>query len=204
MHTAGYSLILKGFGSGMGLIVAIGAQNSFVLSQGIRNNYPYIIALVCIGCDALLITAGVCGVGNIVSASPFWERFLGLAGALFLFVYGARALSSVFRHGTLGCIQQDQLSFPAAIGTTLSITLLNPHVYLDTLVLMGTLATAQGEEGQWYFAWGAILASTCWFFMLSFGGQRLGPIFSRAYTWKILNACICLVMWSIAYSLVVS
>lgn len=202
--TVAWAAIGQGFATGMGLIVAIGAQNSFVLTQGIRRNHHLVIGLICIACDALLIAAGIGGMGQMVAAMPHLGHWLRWIGALFLLAYGALALRSVFRTGQLTVQQRPLLSRRAAVVTTLALTLLNPHVYLDTVVLMGALSSGHAGLGRWCFGLGAILASTLWFAGLSLGGGLLAPLFARPLAWKMLDALVCVTMWGIAWSLVAS
>jgi len=194
----------QGFGIGGGLIVAIGAQNAYVLSQAVRRNYLIIIPLICIICDAVLIAAGVSGVGTFVASSP---RLTGVAtwgGAAFLFWYGARALRSALRGDRLEADRAAAPTLKAAVGATLAVTLLNPHVYLDTVVLLGSVSGQYDQSGRFLFAAGAISASILWFFSLSFGGRMLAPLFKRPLAWRVLDALVCTVMWTIAVSLVLN
>ena len=192
----------KGFGVGAGLIVAIGAQNAFVLSQGIRRNHGIVIPLICSTCDAILITLGVCGVGSIVASNPGLAKATTWGGALFLFWYGLNALRSAMRPGSLETGHQVSGTLTATIAATLGLTLLNPHVYLDTMVLIGTIGSQFMGEERRLFAMGAILASFVWFFGLSMGGRVLAPLFKRPVAWRILDSLVGITMWSIAASLV--
>ncbi len=194
----------QGFGMGGGLIVAIGAQNAYVLSQAVRKNYILIIPLICIVCDAVLIAVGVSGVGTMVAESP---RLAGLAtwgGAAFLFWYGARALKSALQGGSLEADRAAAPTLKAAVLATLAVTLLNPHVYLDTIILLGSVSGQYSKTGRIVFGVGAISASILWFFFLSFGGRMLAPLFRRPFAWRVLDGLVCTVMWSIALSLVMN
>ena len=191
----------QGFGMGGGLIVAIGAQNAYVLSQAVRKNYLLTIPLVCIVCDAVLIAVGVSGVGALVASSP---RLAGLAtwgGAAFLFWYGARAFKSALQGGSLEAEKAAAPSLKIAVLATLAVTLLNPHVYLDTVILLGSVSGQYGQTGRILFGAGAVTASILWFFSLSFGGRILAPFFRRPVAWRILDGLVCAVMWTIALSL---
>lgn len=201
IRTAVLTAVGQGFATGMGLIVAIGAQNSFVLSQGIRRNHHLLIALVCIGCDALLIATGIGGMGQILAGAPRIGRWLSWIGAVFLVGYGAISLRAVFGSGRLTVDRRPQLSRGAAVTTTLALTLLNPHVYLDTVVLMGTLSSGHQGLDRWFFGAGAILASGVWFTGLSLGSGFLAPLFARPLSCKILDALVCATMWGLAWSL---
>lgn len=201
ISTAAWAALGQGFATGMGLIVAIGAQNSFVLSQGIRRNHHLLIGLICITCDTLLIAAGIGGMGQMVAALPSLGHWLRWIGALFLVGYGLLALRSAFGSGQLAIQHQPLLSRRAAVATTLALTLLNPHVYLDTVVLMGMLSSGHAGLGRWCFGLGAILASTLWFTSLSLGGGLLAPFFARPLAWRMLDILVCLTMWGIAWTL---
>lgn len=194
----------QGFGMGGGLIVAIGAQNAYVLSQAVRRNYILVIPLICTVCDAVLIAAGVSGVGTLVASSP---RLAGLAtwgGAAFLLWYGGRAFRSALQGGTLEADRAAVPTLKAAVMATLAVTLLNPHVYLDTVVLLGGVSGQYNQTGRILFGAGAVSASVLWFFSLSFGGQLLAPLFRRPLAWQVLDGLVCAVMWTIALSLVMN
>jgi L-lysine exporter family protein LysE/ArgO len=193
---------IQGSGIGGGLIIAIGAQNAFVLSQGVRRNYPVMIALTCASCDSVLILLGIVGVGSAVAANPLLGQATVWGGALFLLWYGACALRSAWRGNTLESDNNKVKTLRAAVATTLAITLLNPHVYLDTLVLLGGISGQFHGSQRLLFGAGAITASFAWFFTLSLGAGLLAPIFRRKTAWRVLDGIVCLTMWSIAVSLV--
>ncbi|SHO46679.1 LysE/ArgO family amino acid transporter [Desulfopila aestuarii] len=192
---------IQGFGAGGGLIVAIGAQNAFVLSQGVRGNHHVIIALICILCDAIFITAGVAGIGGTVSADPALAQWVTWGGAGFLFVYGCGSLRSAVRGGSLETNDRTVLSLNAAVMTTLAVTLLNPHFYLDTVVLLGSISSRFDGENRLLFWAGSVSASTLWFICLSLGGQMLAPVFRKPISWRILDTLVWATMWTIAASL---
>ena len=195
---------VHGFGTGGGLIVAIGAQNAFVLSQGVRGRHALVVALTCILCDAIFISVGVAGVGSAVSANPVLTRWVTWGGAGFLLWYGWGALRSAIRGGSLSTGDRTALSLKAAILTTLAVTLLNPHFYLDTVVLLGGLSSQFHGERRLFFWAGAVSASIVWFLSLSLGGRLLAPLFTRAISWRILDSLVCLTMWGIAVSLMIN
>jgi L-lysine exporter family protein LysE/ArgO len=197
-----FAPFLQGFGTGGGLIVAIGAQNAFVLSQGVRGRHALVVALICILCDAVFITAGIAGVGAAVAANPALTSWVTWGGAGFLFVYGWGALRSAMRGGSLATGDPTALSLKAAVLTTLAVTLLNPHFYLDTVILLGGLSGQFRGESRLLFWGGAISASVTWFFALSMGGRLLAPLFTRPISWRILDSLVCLTMWGIATSLI--
>jgi L-lysine exporter family protein LysE/ArgO len=192
----------QGFGLGFGLIVAIGAQNVFVLTQGARGHRPWLVAGVCTVCDALLISVGVGGVGTAVAQAPLASSLLALAGVLFLALYGLRALQSAMRGEALG-LDGEAESAPLSVIllTALGVSLLNPHALLDTVVLIGGLSSRLDAAGRFSFGLGAVLASGCWFFSLSLGGRLLAPVLRRPAAWRVLDALVCLTMWTLAAGL---
>lgn len=194
---------IQGFGTGGGLIIAIGAQNAFVLSQGVRKNHYVTIALVCILCDALFISVGVAGLGGIVSNSPLLARVTALGGAVFLFFYGLRSFRSAIRGGSMETDDQRVQSLKTAIVATLAVTLLNPHFYLDTVVLLGGISAQYHGPNRIQFWLGAVSASTLWFVSLSMGASLLAPLFKKPISWRILDSLVGVTMWTIGVSLVV-
>jgi L-lysine exporter family protein LysE/ArgO len=198
---------LKGFGLGAGLIIAIGAQNAYVLRQGIRREHVLLIATICFLCDATLISIGAAGFGYLVSGVPSLERSAAWGGAAFLAAYGLRAFHSALKPGILdagtdGTETPQAGSTWAAAGVTLALSLLNPHVYLDTVVLLGSIAGQfEGIQRIW-FAVGAVIASAVWFYGLGLGARWLAPLFRKQTAWRVLDLLIGCVMWAIAASLV--
>ena len=193
---------LQGFCMGAGLIIAIGAQNAFVLSQGVRRQHHWLVAFLCFFYDAALIFAGVAGIGSAVAAHPCVMQVAAWTGAVFLFCYGARALRMAFAQNTLQAEQEGELSCRAIVMTTLAVTLLNPHVYLDTVLLLGSISGQFAVDQRLLFALGACSASFIWFFLLSLGGSLLAPIFVKPWTWRVLGVCVCCSMWGVALSLI--
>lgn len=198
-----FTPFLHGLGTGGSLIVAIGAQNAFVLSNGIKKNHNLTIALICFLCDTILICAGIAGVGAAVSAHPVIGVATLWGGVLFLWCYGCSSLLSALRGGQSTSPVQTPTSLRAAVSATLAITLLNPHVYLDTMVLMGSIGSQFSGIGQLLFASGAILASFVWFFSLSFGSRALAPLFSSELAWRILDCLVGATMITIGILLLV-
>jgi L-lysine exporter family protein LysE/ArgO len=193
---------LSGFTLGLGLIVAIGAQNAFVLRQGLKREHVFWVCLVCALSDAVLIAAGVAGFGFIVQQLPWLIEAMRYGGAAFLVLYGIRSVLAAFRSTeTLEAAASAAGSLRKAILTVLAFTWLNPHVYLDTVVLLGSISSQQPDGARTWFGIGATSASFAWFFALGFGARLLEPLFARPVAWKILDAAIALVMWSIAASL---
>lgn len=187
---------------GGGLIVAIGAQNAFVLTQGVRRNHHLAVAALCILCDGLLIALGVTGVGTIVAANPTLAAIAAWGGAAFLSWYGFNAFLSAIRGGSLETEEESGKTLRHTLMLTLAVTLLNPHVYLDTVVLMGSISGQFATPDRYLFGLGAFVASTIWFLSLSLGGQMLAPMFKKDITWRILDIIVCLTMWIIAASLI--
>ena len=193
--------LTTGFFTGLSLIVAIGAQNAFVLRQGLLRRHRLPVALICALSDALLIAAGIYGFGVAASGVPKLLEIARWSGAAFLAGYGTLA---AFRAWKGECLGEDEvLSMPllASIALCLALTFLNPHVYLDTVILLGSLANQHGDPGRWHFGAGAALASISWFFLLAYGAKALRPLFARPLSWRILDGSIALVMWTIALGL---
>lgn len=193
--------LLAGFGSGLALIVAIGAQNAFVLRQGLRREHLPAVVAVCILSDAILILAGTAGIGRLTQAAPLVLDVIRWAGAAFLLAYAFLSLRRALNPAGLQAAGQGRDTLAAAVLTCLSLTWLNPHVYLDTVVLLGSLAAAHGPEDRWVFAAGAAAASTVWFSALGFGARLLAPLFARPRAWQILDAAIGVFMVLLAVSL---
>ena len=191
---------LAGFGLGLSLIVAIGAQNAFILRAGLLRQHVFILCSVCALSDALLIAAGVSGLGILVSKAPVFLAFMKYGGAAFLFFYGTRSLLNSLRGGRFLLAEGEVGSFREAMIICLLLTWLNPHVYLDTVILLGIASTQYSENA--YFAVGAITASFIFFYSLGFGARLLSNFFKHSFSWKILDGIIGIVMWSIAFSLV--
>lgn len=191
---------LFGFATSLSLIVAIGAQNAFVLRQGIRNEHVLPVVILCAVSDLVLIVAGVAGVGALVTAHPQLTAIARYGGAAFLLMYGLLAARRAIRPATMTPGEAGPARLSAVLLTCLALTFLNPHVYLDTVVLLGTLASQQGE-GRWRFGAGAALASLVWFVGLGFGARRLAGLFAKPATWRILDGLIALTMIALAVSL---
>jgi L-lysine exporter family protein LysE/ArgO len=192
---------VAGFGLGFSLILAIGAQNAFVLRQGLRRAHVFAVCLTCAVSDALLIAAGVAGFGALSQAVPGLETVMRYGGAAFLLAYGARAFLSAWRGGAVlqPGSEGARGSLGAALLTCLALTWLNPHVYLDTVVLLGSIS-AQYDD-RLAFALGAMSASFVFFFSLGYGARLLQPFFRRPSSWRVLDAGVGAVMWAIAVKL---
>jgi L-lysine exporter family protein LysE/ArgO len=192
--------VLFGFVAGLSLIVAIGAQNAFVLRQGIRNEHVLPVVILCAVSDLVLIVAGVAGVGALVTAHPQLMTIARYGGAAFLLGYGLLAARRALQPTVMTPGDAGSARLPAVLLTCLTLTFLNPHVYLDTVVLLGTLASQQGEA-RWRFGAGAAAASLVWFFCLGFGARQLAGLFAKPVTWRILDGVIALTMIALSVSL---
>ncbi|MGH1354470.1 MAG: LysE/ArgO family amino acid transporter [Thalassovita sp.] len=193
--------LTAGFWLGLSLILAIGAQNAFVLRQGVRREHVFAVCLTCALSDAVLIAAGVSGFGALVTKLPWLEPVMRWGGAAFLLVYGARAFWSAWQGGeNLEAADSGRASLKGVLATCLLLTWANPHVYLDTVVLLGSVA-AQYEH-QLFFALGAMTASFVFFFSLGYGARHLAPLFARPVAWRLLDVLVGGIMWVIAISLV--
>ncbi len=198
-----FTPFFTGLGTGAGLIIAIGSQNAFVLTQGIKKEHHLTVSMVCALCDTILIGAGIAGMGTLIEHSPLLITVASAGGAGFLFFYGLKSLVAVVKNsegldgqGNTGLTTRKQ-----AVLTTLALTLLNPHVYLDTVVLLGGISGTFPGYGRYLFGAGAVVMSYLWFFGLTLGAGLAAPLFRKAITWRILNAVIGIVMWSISYRL---
>ena len=192
-----------GFGVSFSLILAIGAQNAFVLRQGLRRSHVFAVVLTCALSDAALIALGVFGFTGLTDWLPSLAPAMRWAGAGFLIVYGALAFRNALRGGTaLDAAESGEQSLNAVVLTCLALTWLNPHVYLDTLLLIGSIA--QSYQGfELVFGVGAISASFVFFFSLGYGARLLAPLFARPAAWRVLDALIGTVMWLIAVGLLI-
>lgn len=192
----------SGFPLSFSLILAIGAQNAFVLKQGLKREFVFVVCTVCAVSDAILITAGIAGFGAIVNAHPEIEVVARYGGAAFLTGYAIKSFYSAWKNEhSLDAAGEHMPSMTAAIATSLAFTWLNPHVYLDTVVLIGSIATNYVHE-LWYFGAGAVLSSFVFFFSLGYGAKYLRPWFQKPKAWKVLELVIGVVMLSIAAGLV--
>lgn len=192
---------LAGLGTALSLIVAIGAQNALVLRQGLLRQHVFTICLFCALSDAILISAGVAGAGAIVKAHPFFLQLMRWGGAAFLIWYGFKSFRAAWEGGqSLHAASQGTQTLKAALLAVAAITWLNPHVYLDTVILIG--AVSAQAESRMFFALGAISGSFLFFFALGYGARLLAPIFARPVAWRILDVIVGLMMWTIAFGLI--
>ena len=192
---------LDGFLLGGGLIVAIGAQNAYILRMGLLRAHVFVLCLLCATSDALLIAAGVAGIGTFVQANEALLVWVRYAGAAFLFAYAALALRRAFQADAMEVSQIAAPPLKTAVATVLAFTFLNPHVYLDTLVLVGGLSANYAGEAREAFGAGAIAASFVWFFSLGYGARWLVPLFTKPAAWQWLDIAIAAVMTWLGVSL---
>jgi L-lysine exporter family protein LysE/ArgO len=195
--------VLSGLATGLSLIVAIGAQNAFVLRQGLRRHHVLLVVGVCAFSDLALILAGVAGIGTIIERAPSVLTVVRWFGVIFLLGYGLLAARRAVRGGHLEAAADRQLGARAILATALAFTWLNPHVYLDTVLLVGSIASTHGTSGRWWFAAGAGVASIGWFTALGFGARALTPLFRRPNSWRVLDGGIAVVMLALAASLMI-
>jgi len=192
----------EGFFLGAGLIIAIGAQNAFVLRQGLLRSNVFIICLICAVSDALLIVIGIAGIGALIEQNAGLLKIVAFAGAAFLLGYALIAAKNAFYPKPMAIQSDKALALKPAIATVLAFTFLNPHVYLDTVVLIGSISAQHMGFQRVAFGAGAVLASFVWFFALGYGARWLAPLFAKAIAWQILDMFIALVMMALAFSLI--
>lgn len=199
------SAYISGLGLGASLIVAIGAQNAFVLVQAIRREHHFVVAGICALLDALLIGAGVLGVGALVASSQILRTAAGAGGALFLFWFGFNALKTAFtlQKMDLSPLSARRGSLKKTILALLAVSLLNPHVYLDTVIMLGAISGNYAGNGRYFFGLGAATSSVLWFFSLAFCGTLLAPVFAKPRAWQVLNVLVCAMVWLVAARLTV-
>lgn len=196
------SSFLPGFSLGFSLILAIGAQNAFVLRQGLRREHVFWTCLACAVSDAILITVGVAGFGSLATLIPWFEPLMRYGGALFLICYGALSFRKAWLGGdSLETRNGQSAGLSSTILTVLAFTWLNPHVYLDTIVLIGAISAQFSDRLA--FGAGAVTSSFVFFFGLGYGARLLAPVFQRPRAWQILEILIGVVMWMIAVKLVI-
>lgn len=196
--------MFTGLATGLSLIVAIGAQNAFVLRQGIRQEHVRTAVLICALSDTVLIFAGIAGLGVLLSIAPWFITVARLGGAIFLLAYAIFAARRALKPQSLTLSREESgNTLKSVVLTTLALTWLNPHVYLDTVVLLGSIASAQGPSGRWLFGAGAALGSILWFSALGFGARHLRGFFASEVSWRILDGIIAMIMFTLAIMLVI-
>jgi len=194
-----FASALAGFAASVVLIVAIGAQNAFVLRQGLRREHVVPVVLTCAVSDLLLIAAGIAGLGAVVAARPAAVTIIRWVGAAFLIAYAGLAAKRAVRPAALQPTDRAPATLRATLLTCLALTYLNPHVYLDTVLLLGSVA--QQQPHRWPFGIGAAAASAVWFTALGAGAHRLAPVLARPAAWRLLDGLIALVMLAVAATL---
>lgn len=197
------SIFLQGLTLSFGLIVAIGAQNAFVLRQGLSGKHVLSVVLFCALADALLICIGVLGMGQVKNFNPIIMNVMTILGAAFLIAYGAQALRRARQANSLVAVNSSgQHSRSAVLGQAAAFTLLNPHVYLDTVLLVGSVGAQHPISLRWLFVMGSGCASAIWFSALGFGARWLSPLFAKPRAWQVLDIFIGITMWGLAGMLV--
>ncbi|OXC72957.1 LysE/ArgO family amino acid transporter [Caballeronia sordidicola] len=199
------AVFLSGAGLGASLIIAIGAQNAFVLRQGLKRRHVGWVVFICALIDVLLIGLGIGGMGALIARAPVLLGVIRWAGAVFLFLYGLRAFHAAWKGpGHLSAESGESQTALSAVTTVLALSLLNPHVYLDTVVLLGGIGARYGWPGNAWFAAGAMCSSIIWFTALGFGARLLQPLFEKDVSWRVLDVIVGIVMWWIAVALILS
>jgi L-lysine exporter family protein LysE/ArgO len=194
--------LIPGFLTGLSLIVAIGAQNAFVIRQGLLRSHVLLVVIVCSVSDALLIILGTGGLGKIVQSNPDLLTFIRWFGVAYLTWFGIKSLRSAFKENQLLATGQAEVSWKRIFTAVLALTYLNPHVYLDTVIFVGSIAN-QFEGDKWFFALGASIASVVWFSTIGFGARAASHLMSKPIFWRILDISIALIMFSIAVTLAI-
>ena len=189
-----------GLGTGLSLIIAIGAQNAFVLRQGLKKEHVFAVVIFCALSDALLIAMGVAGLGSLIQALPILLEIMRFGGAAYLIWFGLSALKRAIKPGVLSAQGGEAKKLWPTLITAFSLTYLNPHVYLDTVILLGSVAN-QFDPAQWLFAFGAMAGSLLWFFSLGYGARFLSKYVTKESFWRVLDGIIAFVMFSIAMTL---
>ncbi|CAN1509178.1 COG1279 Lysine efflux permease [Candidatus Nanopelagicaceae bacterium] len=192
--------LIPGFLTGLSLIVAIGAQNAFVIRQGLLRSHVLLVVAVCSLSDAILIILGTGGLGEIVKANEELLTFIRWFGVAYLIWFGIRSLRSACKENQLLASGAAETSWKKILATVLALTYLNPHVYLDTVIFVGSIAN-QFTTDRWYFAFGASLASLAWFTSIGFGAQAASKLMSKPIFWRIFDTFVALIMFSIALTL---
>lgn len=196
--------LLTGFLTGLGLIVAIGSQNAFVLRQGLLRHHVTLIVAVCALGDIVLELAGVLGMGAIVEAHPTAIKALRWFGAAYLVWFGITSFRSARHAGSLNPADAPPVSRRTAVLTVLGLTFLNPHVYLDTVVMIGSIANSHGPQGRWWFYAGSVAASLVWFAGLGYGARILTPLVRKPRTWQAIDTVVGVMMFAFAWMLIAS
>lgn len=196
-----FDIYLKGLLLGGSLIMAIGLQNAFVLKQGLTNSHVFATALTASLIDIILIFMGVIGIGALTEQVPGLLIAMKYGGAAFLFIYGGLAFNKARKTNALDLTTAPKSGLKETILLLTGFSLLNPHVYLDTVILIGSISAQYGDTGRYWFGAGAATASWVWFFALAYAGRVLAPLFAKPRAWQILDILIGVIMWALAISL---
>ena len=199
-YFSGVIALIAGFFSGLSLIVAIGAQNAFVIRQGLLRSHVALVVTVCSVADAFLIILGIGGLGTIIQSQPQALEFIRWFGVAYLIWFGVKSVRAALSHQSLDVKGENEKSAWKVLLTVLTFTFLNPHVYLDTVILLGSIAN-QFSDHRWFFAFGASLASVVWFTSIGYGARAASHLMSRPIFWKILDSAIAAIMFTIALTL---
>jgi L-lysine exporter family protein LysE/ArgO len=189
--------IVPGFLAGLSLIIAIGAQNAFVIRQGLTKKYVLLTVLICACSDALLIALGASGLGALIKSNKDLLEFVRWFGVAYLLWFAFKSAKSAFKQEVLNSAGEASANKRSVVLTVLALTFLNPHVYLDTVILLGSISNQFGSD-KWFFVTGAIIASFLWFTSIGFGAKSASRFMSRSIFWKILDSLIAAIMLSIA------
>lgn len=197
-----FSAMLQGVLLGAGMIIPIGAQNAYLLGQGINRNHHILAATLCIICDVTLILAGIFGASVLINSNELLMKIITWGGVMFLFVYGALSFKAFWNNQYEKSTKQALFkSRKVVIATTLAVTLLNPHVYIDTVMILGTVGGQFSGDSRTAFALGTILASIMWFYALVVGAAKMGPLLSKPKILRGIDFFVVCIMWFIAWSL---
>jgi L-lysine exporter family protein LysE/ArgO len=196
------SIVLAGFGTGLALIVAVGAQNAFLLRQGIRGEHVLPLVVLCLLSDVAAIIGGIAGIGSVLDRWPAVLPVMQVVGGVYLLAFGFQAAMRAWRPGALAGEGGSPMALGSAVLTMLALTWLNPHFYLDTLLMLGTVANSFGDH-RWWFCAGALVASAVWFPTLGFGARLLSGLFARPRAWRVLDSGIAVLMGAMGVGLLV-
>jgi L-lysine exporter family protein LysE/ArgO len=191
---------LPGFLAGLGLIVAIGAQNAFVIRQGLTRQHVFVVVAICAIADAALIALGIAGLGAIIQGLPWLLEGVRWFGVAYLTWFGIKSVRSAFNNEVMDISGAQTTSLKKVVAAVLGFTLLNPHVYLDTVILLGSISN-QFAQDRWVFGLGAMTASVVWFSSIGFGARAASRFMSKPIFWRVLDSLIAVVMFSIAFYL---
>jgi L-lysine exporter family protein LysE/ArgO len=192
---------LPGFFTGLSLIIAIGAQNAFVIRQGLTKRYVFTVVAICTVIDASLIALGIGGLGAAIAGLPWLLEVIRWFGVAYLTWFGIKSLISATKNQTLDAVGVESKSAGKVITTVLAMSLLNPHVYLDTVIFVGGVGNTFGAD-RWFFAYGAMLASLVWFTSIGYGAKAASRFMSKPVFWKVLDGIIAAIMFTLAITLV--